>query len=90
MASNHMKSTKVTVNTTATLIIPSDDLNRWVYIHNAGGAKIYVGGSDVTTTTGYHIANGESQELFVPAHETVYGVVASSANDIIVLTPNTD
>lgn len=85
-----MKSTKVTVNTTATLILPSDDLNRWIYIHNAGGAKIYVGGSDVTTTTGYHVSNGESAEFFVPQKETLYAIVASSSNDIIVLTSNAD
>lgn len=85
-----MKSSAVTVATTPTLIIPADDQNRWIYIHNAGGAKIYVGDSSVTTSTGFHIGNGESQELFVPLKETVYAVVASSTNVINVLTPNTD
>jgi hypothetical protein len=85
-----MKSTKVTVGTTATLIIPSDNLNRWVYIHNGGGAKIYLGGSGVTTTTGFHVANNESAEFFLPEKETLYAIVASSTNDIIVLTPDTD
>jgi hypothetical protein len=40
-----MHSAKVTVATTATLIVSADDKPRTVYIHNAGGAKIYVGGS---------------------------------------------
>lgn len=85
-----MKSVAVTVATTATLIVAADDQNRWIYIHNAGGAKIYVGNADVTTSTGYHIGNGESQQIFIPSKETLYGVVASSTNVINVMTPNTD
>ena len=85
-----MKAVAVTVATTPTLIVASDDQNRWIYIHNAGGAKIYVGDSSVTTSTGFHIGNGESQQIFVPLNETLYGVVASSTNVINVLTPNTD
>ena len=85
-----MHSEKVTVATTATVIVPADDKPRTIYIHNAGGAKIYVGGSSVTTTTGFHIGNGESQELFVPTNEKLYAVVASSTNDIQVLTPDLD
>ena len=85
-----MKSVAVTVGTTPTLIVAADDLNRWVYIHNAGGAKIYAGNGSVTTTSGFHIGNGESQELFVPAQQTLYAVVASSTNDIQVLTPDSD
>lgn len=85
-----MKSVAVTVTTSPTLIVASDDLNRWVYIHNSGGAKIYVGNGNVTTTTGFHIGNGESQELFVPEKETLYAIVASSTNTIQVLTPDGD
>lgn len=85
-----MKAVAVTVATTPTLIVPADDQNRWIYIHNAGGAKIYVGDSSVTTSTGFHIGNGESQQIFVPLKETLYGVVASSTNVINVLTPNVD
>lgn len=85
-----MKSVAVTVTTSPTLIVPEDDQNRWIYIHNAGGAKIYVGNGTVTTTSGFHIGNGESQEIFVPLKETLYAIVASSTNQIQVLTPDTD
>lgn len=85
-----MKSSAVTVGTTATLIVGADDLNRFVYIHNGGGAKIYVGDESVSTTTGFHMANNESQEFFIPAKETLYGVVASGTNVINVLTPDAD
>ena len=85
-----MKSVAVTIATTPTLIVADDNQNRTIYIHNSGGAKIYVGGSTVTTTTGFHIGNGESQELFLPISETLYGVVASGTNNIQVLTPDSD
>lgn len=85
-----MKSVAVTVAVTPTLIVPADNSNRWVYIHNAGGAKIYVGNGSVTTTSGFHIGNAESQQLFIPLNETLYAVVASGTNQIQVLTPDTD
>lgn len=85
-----MKSTAVSITTTPTLIIAADDKNRSIYIHNAGGAKIYIGGSDVSTSSGYHLGNGESQELFLPIRETIYAVVASGTNQIQVLAPDGD
>jgi hypothetical protein len=85
-----MKSSAVTVAETATLIIGADDLNRYVYVHNGGGAKIYIGDESVTTTSGFHLANNESLELFVPSRQTLYGVVASGTNVINVLTPDAD
>lgn len=85
-----MKSSVVSVGSTATLICAADDIPRTIYVHNAGGAKIYVGGSTVTTTTGYHIGNNESADFFIPVRQTLYGVVASGTNDTIVLTPDTD
>jgi len=83
-------SKAVTVETTATLIVPADDRQREAYIHNGGGAKIYLGNGSVTTTNGYHLANNESLRIFVPSKETLYGIVASGTNMITVLTPDLD
>ena len=85
-----MHSAKVTVTTSPTLIVSADNKNRVIYVHNASGAKIYVGGSNVTSTTGLHINNGETQEIVVPLSETLYGIVASSTADTIILTPDLD
>lgn len=85
-----MKSNAVTINTTPTLMIAADNLNRWVYIHNGGGAKIYIGDENVTTVNGFHMANNESLQLFLPSDETLYAVVASSTNVITVLIPDVD
>ena len=85
-----MKSTAVSITTSPTLIIAADDKNRSIYIHNAGGAKIYIGGSNVSTSSGYHLGNGESQEIYLPMRETIYAVVASDSNEITVLAPDGD
>lgn len=85
-----MISKAVTVETTATLICPADDKHRVVYIHNASGAKVYIGGSDVSTTNGFHLANSESVTIEVPTSETVYAIVATGSQAISVLTPNLD
>jgi hypothetical protein len=85
-----MISKAVSVTTSPTLILPADNIPRTVYIHNGGGAKVYLGGADVSTANGFHLGNGESQDIFVPTNEKLYGVVASSTNTVNVLTPDLD
>ena len=85
-----MKSSAVTVAATATLLVAADDLNRYVYLHNGGGAKIYIGDETVTTASGFHLGNNDSLQLFIPSRQTLYGVVASGTNVINVLTPDGD
>ena len=85
-----MKSSAVTVGTTATLVVSADDKNRTVYLHNSGGSKVYLGNASVTSSIGFHLGNGEAQEFFVPTRETLYGISASGTNEVIVLTPDSD
>ena len=85
-----MISKAVSFTTSPTLILSADNIPRTVYIHNDGGAKVYLGGSDVSTANGFHLGNGESQDLFVPTNEKLYAIVASSTHTIIVLTPDLD
>jgi hypothetical protein len=85
-----MISKAVSVTTSPTLILPADNIPRTVYIHNGGGAKVYLGGADVSTANGFHLGNGESQDIFVPTNEKLYSIVASSTNTVNVLTPDLD
>ncbi len=85
-----MISVSVTVTDSATLLVAKDDKPRTVYLHNSAGVTVYVGGSSVTTSNGFHLGNGESQELFVPTNEQVYGIVASGSHAVKVLTPDLD
>lgn len=85
-----MKSSAVIVATTPTEIVAADNKFRQVYIHNGGGAKIYIGDENVTTSTGFHLGNNESMEIALPLGENLMAVVASSTNTINVLTPDGD
>ena len=85
-----MRSEAHTVGTTSVLIVASDDKYRQVTLHNAGGGKVYLGASTVTSTTGVHLGNGESLTIEVPISETLYAISASGTNDVIVLLPDGD
>ena len=85
-----MKSVVVTVTTSPTLIVAADNFYRTVYLHNSVGQNIYVGDSNVSTTTGYHIAGGDHQEFVIPTNEKLYAICASLTNDVIILTPDLD
>lgn len=84
-----MKTSAVTVTTTATLLISADNIPRTCYLHSGTGS-IYIGGSDVTASTGIHLPNGTTIELQVPFKETIYGITSSSSHTMRVLTPDID
>lgn len=84
-----MIATAVTVGTTATLIVEPDNKNRVVYLHSGTGS-IYIGGSDVTSSTGVHLTNGTTIEIALPLGESIYGITAASSQTMRVLTPDRD
>ena len=85
-----MISTLVTVTSSPTLLVPKDNKPRTVYIHNSAGVTVHIGDSSVTTANGFHLGNGEAQELFIPTDEQLYGIVAAGSHDVQVLTPDLD
>jgi len=84
-----MKSFATTVTTTPTLVVPADDINRTIYLHSGTGS-VYIGGSNVTSSTGVHLTNGTTIQLFVPLKETVYAVTSASSQTLITMTPDND
>jgi len=88
-----MKTTNVTVGTTPTLIVASDDQNRYVYMQIVTSATIYVGDETVTTDNGLPLEKHTSpHEFFLPIKQTMYGVVTAQVGSAVlrVLTPNVD
>lgn len=85
-----MKSRLITITTSPTEIFPGDDKNRWCRVHNKSGGAIYLGASDVTTSTGFIVDNGENFDIFMPARETLFGVVSGGTSDLMTLTPDLD
>lgn len=73
---------------TATKIINSQNFEQEVYIHNEVGGAIYIGGSDVTTSTGYHLANHEAVTMKIPQDNELYGITGSGTGDVHIVRPD--
>jgi hypothetical protein len=77
-------STQVTITTTASVILSANSYKN-VYLHNLGGGAIYLGGSNVTTSNGYKLDNGDKLSLIIGDVEALYGVAASGTHTLAVL-----
>tara|TARA_R110000822_G_scaffold63766_4_gene156588 strand:- start:61 stop:321 length:261 start_codon:yes stop_codon:yes gene_type:complete len=75
---------------TPTQLIAPDDKNRWIYIHNSQGNIVYIGSPVVTASTGFKLDGGEKIEIFLPIHEDLYGITASSTSEVFIITPDLD
>ncbi|MFJ4828398.1 hypothetical protein ACIP79_00430 [Streptomyces sp. NPDC088747] len=76
--------------TSATLLTAADTdsvSGQSIYVTNAGSNPIFLGGSGVTTGTGYSLAAGASLPwpLVLGIGEALYGIVAASTENAKVL-----
>ena len=78
-----MKTSQVTVTTTATLLVAADPHDQTVLLHSASGA-CYVGNSAVTASTGFKIDNGDKVTLPLGAYEALYGITSSGTDTVFV------
>lgn len=84
-----MISQAFTVATTPTLIVDAEPMTRHIYLHVVGNTAIYLGGANVTTSTGLLTEKHTSPiEIVVPPGEQIFAVVAASTESVRVLTPN--
>ena len=77
-------STQVTITDTASVIVSANSY-RNIYLHNLGGGAIYLGGSNVTTSNGYKMDNGDKLSIVIGDLEALYGVAASGTHTLAVL-----
>ncbi len=78
-------STQVTVTTTSGIIAAAANSYQNIYLHNLGGGPIYIGGSNVTTSNGYKLDNGDKLSIIIGDLEALYGVAASGTHTLAVL-----
>ena len=84
-----MRSTQTSVTTAATLLVAADNINRQIYIHAISNTAIYLGGSTVTTSTGFILEKDDGYlALNIPIGETLYAIVATGTETVTVLLPN--
>ena len=70
-------SARIAVTTSPTLISQSGSEIGHALLKNTGAASVFLGGADVTTTTGYEFAVGETLSITLGSNEALYGIVAT-------------
>jgi hypothetical protein len=74
---------QVTVTTSATALVDATNVAEQVVLHSSSG-QCFIGNSDVTTSTGYRMDNGD--KLTVDNHETgIWGITSSGTVTMMVL-----
>ncbi len=77
---------QVTVGTEPVLIATGLVGASHVYLHSpTGGNLVYLGNSNVTTSTGFALPKNEMHEVWLPEADKLYAVVASSTETLYVL-----
>ena len=76
-----VSSAQYTITTTPTAIFLGDGATT-VHIHSATG-QCFLGGSDVTTSTGFRVDNGD--KIVLETHESTVYAVSSTSNTIYTL-----
>jgi hypothetical protein len=79
---------KVLNNSTPVKVIDSVNFEQEVYLHNEHGSAVYLGGSNVTTLTGYELANNENVTMKIPQDNELYGITSSGTGNLHVVRPN--
>ena len=75
-------------NSTPVKVIDSVNFEQEVYLHNEHGSAVYLGGSNVTISTGYELANNENVTMKIPQDNELYGITSSGTGNLHVVRPN--
>jgi hypothetical protein len=78
------KTSQISVTSTPTLLVTANRADQSVYLHSSSGV-VYIGNSDVTTSTGYRMDNGDKLTLQLSDNESLYGVVSSGSATMMVM-----
>jgi hypothetical protein len=78
----------VTCTTSPTLITSGGSSGCIVSLHNSSAAKIYIGGSTVSVTNGYHLSTNESLSLTLLPGNSIYGVASATTKDLAFFSQN--
>lgn len=76
-----LTSAQVSVTTSATALNTAGGGQR-LHLTNQGASAVVLGGSTVTTTTGYSLAASASTVITVGPGEILYGIVASGTVNV--------
>lgn len=75
---------QVTVTTTPTILVDNTAEAEEVHLHASGGQKVYLGDSNVNTTTGFELTSGEKITL-QSKNNPIYGITDTGSTVVQVL-----
>ena len=78
-------TSQTTVTTTATLLVAANPHDQTVYLHSSSGT-IYLGSSNVTSSTGYRMDNGDKLSVQLGDNEALYGICSVSTATMSVMS----
>jgi hypothetical protein len=78
----------VTCTTSPTLITGGGSSGCIISLHNSSAGKIYIGGSTVSITNGYHLSANESLSLTLLPGNLIYGTASATTKDIAFFSQN--
>lgn len=74
----------VTIGATPTRIVHAAGGPINLIIHSDSNTDVYLGGSDVTLTTGYHMRKDDTLQFNLFPGNTLYGIASTSAPIILM------
>jgi hypothetical protein len=84
-----MRSARVTVGTTATLLVDVDSTHREIHLHALTNTTVMIGGADVTSSNGFVLEKDDGAlTIQLPPNEKIFGVVASGTEVVTILLPD--
>ena len=78
-----ISSSQTSVTTAATLLVPADAQAEEIHFHSSSGT-IYIGDSNVTSSTGYKMDNGD-KAVFANHENAIYGITSAGSATMSVL-----
>jgi len=72
-------------NSTPVKVIESVNFEQEVYLHNEHGSAVYLGGSNVTTGTGFELANNGSVTMKIPQDNELFAISSSGSGNLHVV-----
>lgn len=75
-------------NSSAVKIISSVNYEQTINLHNSSGNNMYLGGSDVLTSNGFHLPNNTDVVVSVQQDNELWGLMATGTGSIHVLRPD--
>lgn len=76
-----LSTAQISVTTSPTLLCAPDDMSQRVTVHNnEASQQVFIGASDVTTSTGIHLDGKEERQIILNPGEGLWGIAANTSS----------